>query len=373
VRKTLIAVLILSAFCSPSLADSVPTVDANRHTGGFASWKNNQIFAPAGNVTPLPNKNNLSRTDKNIISQAETLINSNKTTSLILVEKGQIVFEKYKAPANQQSPLFSQSMSKSLTALTIGNMLCDGKINSLDDPAEKYVPAIKGTVQGESSLRHLLTMSAGNKDAVMAGSNSNHEWIDIVQGRTTNLEMILNNGERDTTWRGPLAGGKEFRYVSTNTVALSMVADAAGGFFNSFEKYVWQPAGTESKGYWFYDKEKKAVSNSGVSATGRDWARLAMYSIDQLKNGNSCMKQFMQEATSPQISNTSKRIGRAFNSYGYQTWIADFRGKKSYWWVGYGGQRIGVDPETERIIVLTSWKEDYMSDVYKLFIDWQSN
>jgi CubicO group peptidase (beta-lactamase class C family) len=113
------------------------------------------------------------------------------------------------------------------------------------------------------------------------------------------------------------------------------------------------------------------LAQSGFSATARDWARLAIYTVKSLKGQNGeCIKNYMEESTSPQIENKSGRIGKAFKNYGYQTWIGSFGGRHSYWWVGYGGQRVGIDPESEKIMVLTSWREDYMADAYKLFRDW---
>jgi CubicO group peptidase (beta-lactamase class C family) len=94
-----------------------------------------------------------------------------------------------------------------------------------------------------------------------------------------------------------------------------------------------------------------------------------MFSIKQSK-ATGCIGNFMQNATRAQVPNVSRRVGQAFPSYGYQTWIGNFRGRSSYWWVGYGGQRVGIDPESERIIVITSWREDYMADVYKLWGSW---
>jgi len=38
---------------------------------------------------------------------------------------------------------------------------------------------------------------------------------------------------------------------------------------------------------------------------------------------------------------------------------------------GYGGQRVGVDPAKERIIIVSSWREDYMPEVYDLFTNLQ--
>lgn len=351
-------------------AEDVAQVNPQRHSGGFAKLINNKIFAPSDDPIPLPNKL-LSERDKEIADLANKIISSNATTSILLVEKGEIVFEKYKFPADINSPLFSQSMSKSLTAYIIGNLLCEGKIKSLDDSADSYAPELKGTVFGESTIKNLLTMSSGAKDGITSGQTYIGEWEDIAYKGVTTEAILKKYGQRDTTFTGsPLTSGVEFRYKAVDTYALEHVADHAGGFFNTFENSIWKNSQTQGSGYWLHDSSKHAQAASGNSFTARDWARLAMNSLNELKRGSSCMQNFMKNATTAQIPNSSKRVGKAFSSYGYQTWIGNFRGKPSYWWVGYGGQRVGVDPESERIIVLTSWREDYMGDVYKLFGNW---
>ena len=52
-------------------------------------------------------------------------------------------------------------MAKTITAMLFGIAVKDGKIRSLDDRAQDYVPALKGSAYGETSLRALLTMSSG--------------------------------------------------------------------------------------------------------------------------------------------------------------------------------------------------------------------
>lgn len=360
--KKLLVVALL-ATCAYSAHADIAEVNPVRHSGGLARDSNNRKFEPAKTVVPLPHKEKLSYADKRIISEAEQLINNNKTTALLLIEKGQIVFEKYKSPADASSPLFSQSMSKSLTAYTIGNLLCDGKIKSLDDPAKKYVPELAGTAPGDAKLRHVLSMSSGGTDGQFSGGHEDKEWGKIRTGQMTIKQVISKHGRKD------IDPGREVRYSALDTFTLALVANATGGFFENFEKYVWQAAGPEAAGYWLYDKNGDPMSASGFSATGRDWARLAMFSIKQARTPG-CIGDFMKDATTAQVPNIAKRVGQAFPSYGYQTWIGNFRGKPSYWWVGYGGQRVGIDPETERIIVVTSWREDYMADVYKLWGSW---
>jgi CubicO group peptidase (beta-lactamase class C family) len=57
--------------------------------------------------------------------------------------------------------MHSYSMAKTVVAMLVGVALAEGKIQSLDDHAAKYVAELKGTPYGETPIRHLLTMSSG--------------------------------------------------------------------------------------------------------------------------------------------------------------------------------------------------------------------
>lgn len=366
--------LLLVTACSQfAYASDVPTVNADRHTGGIAKLQNNAQLKPSDSPLPLPLKA-LSRADREILKLADKIVESHATTALLLVEKGEIVYERYKAPATADSPLFSQSMSKSLTAYTIGTLFCSGKIKSLDDRADSYALSLRDTIVGASNIRNLLTMSSGAKDAFTAGQSYRGEWEDIINGRQTLVQVIQKFGQLERfTSDDEKINQTEFRYKALDTYALSLVADGAGGFLEAFLKNYLNPSKLEETGYWLLDKTNAAQTASGASFTARDWVRLAIYSTTLLKNGDECIRKFMQEATSIQLLNSKKRLGAAFKGYGYQTWIADFNGHSSYWWVGYGGQRVGIDPVSEKILVLTSHREDYMDSIYKLFMRWQSN
>ncbi len=348
-----------------------PQVNPNRASGGMTREFPNHKLEPSANPTPLPVAQNLSSGQRRVADQAAEIVRRNDSVlSVLIVDRGQIIFESYKGPAAVNTPQFTWSVSKSLTAYTIGSMLCDGKFASLDDPAKKYAPDLAGSVQGEASIRHVLTMSSGQKDAIFAGNNyrigDRDDWADMRAGATTRLNLIREFGHRD------IPSGTEFRYNANDTRGLNLITDKHGGLIQNFNHYIWSQAGTESPGYWLLDREGRAIAESGFSATTRDWARLAMHMIRLQKSGNQCIKDFMRTATTQQIANRTKRSGRAFDGYGFQTWAnPQFGDRRSYWWVGYGGQRVGVDVERERIIVVTSWREDYMADVYRLFADLQ--
>lgn len=331
----------------------------------------NLSLPPAADSVALTRAANLTQDQKKVAEMAQEIFDRNPALSLMLVDRGQIIFEAYREPATKDTAQFSWSMSKSLVAYSIGGMLCDGIIASLDDPAKKYAPELEGTVFGNASIRHLLTMSSGAKDAVSSGNayktETSDQWQDHRDGAITALEVLHKYGSAD------IAAGQEFRYLANDTLSLGLIIKNRGGFKQNFEKYVWNPSKPHATGYWLLGKKDNVpLAMGGLSATTSDWARLAMFTITAKNKGSSCIREFMTTATTQQIENKKKRIGAAFTGYGYQTWAnPSFGDGKSYWWVGYGGQRVGIDSNKERILVLSSHKEDYMSDIYKLFAKFQ--
>jgi len=359
----LLAAIALATFSvAPAWGDErVATVDPRRESGGNAREFKNKVFPASAVPRELPYEAAPTRAQRTVAERAEMLLRENLgALSLLLVERGRILFEGYKPPATRETPQHSQSMSKSLTAYTIGHLLCDGRIESLNDPAQKYAHLLHGTVYGEATIYNLLTMTSGAALSTSSGNSYDGQFDEVRAGKVSSLSVMLRFGTRD------IPAGKEFRYLANDTMALAYVAEAAGGFLDGFERHIWSKIGAEGAGYWLIDNQGMAIANAGVSATTRDWARLGIFSVSQIKSGGDCMRKFMKDATSFQVPNVSKRTGKAFPGYGFQTWVRN----KTYWWIGYGGQRVGVEPETEKIIVVTSWREDYMDRVYRLFDDW---
>lgn len=348
---------ISTAFAS----DSVATINPVMESGGNAARFSNLRFAPSSEVRQLSPLEAPNKLQASVAEKANLLLTKNEgALTLLLLDREKILFDGYKAPASASTPQHSMSMSKSLTAYMIGVLLCDGQIRSLDDRADTYVPQLKGTVYGEATVKHLLTMSSGAPAATSSGNSYESQFDEIRAGKVSSLDAMRRFGVRD------IPAGQEFRYLANDTQALGFIIESLSGFANTFQKNVWSQIGAEAPGFWLLDKDNIAIANAGTSAVARDWGRLALWSLKQLKSSNSCMGEFMKAATSAQIPNKTKKVGASFPSYGYQTWVR----KNAYWWVGFGGQRVGIDPRSERVLVLTSWREDYMAEVYKLFDDW---
>src|SRR5207302_1780989 len=82
-------------------------------------------------------------------------------TGFLIARDDTILVERYQYARNDQHRLTSWSMAKTVTAMLIGIAISEGRIRSVDDRADAYVPDLVGTEYGSTSLRHLLQMSSG--------------------------------------------------------------------------------------------------------------------------------------------------------------------------------------------------------------------
>jgi CubicO group peptidase (beta-lactamase class C family) len=368
-HKSIITLSLLLFFSSRLLANEGTVSAFSQATGynGFISHRH--IMKPVGPVREL-RRDPLKLDQQRIADQAADLARNVSLLSIVLVERGQVIYEHYNEPARANRWFYSWSMSKSLTAYTLGTALCTGQIDSLDTAAGQLSPELMGTVHGEARVRDILMMASGAKDAKPNGEYQDTAWMQIVKQEYGGQEYLRDNGARGQGFFGATKSGSTFSYKNIDTLALESVVEARGGFIRQFEENIWSKIGAERGASWVLDRDKRAVAYAGFTAHTRDWARLAMWSIDQLKGNDACMRDYMRAATQTQLRNNSQ-TGRSFKGYGYQTFVGNFGPEDSYWWIGHAGQRVGIDPKTERIIVVSSWKEDYMDQIYNLFGQWQ--
>lgn len=356
----------LGTISPESVAEDLPGV---MMAGGYPRARSSVALPASASPTQFAARDS-TPTEMQATALVKQLSANKANLAVLMLERGKIIYEAHNFPSGEAIPLMSFSMSKTLTAYTVGNMLCEGVIQSLDSPAQNYSSLLKGTVYGEATVKNLLMMTSGAKDADAAVVKPD-PWRDITLGTYTLNNYVQKFKYRDSRFfGGPVLSGSRFVYSNTDTTSLGFLAEDNGGFINNFDRLIWRKIGAEGKGYWQVDKDGLPITYAGFSATARDWGRLALFSLDQLKNGTKCQRNFMTEAISPLISNTSSS-GRSFSHYGYQTWIGNFGPRPSYWYVGYGGQRIGIDPEKERILIIFSVNEEYMGDVYRAFGSWQ--
>ncbi len=306
---------------------------------------------------------------RSMLREAQRIVDQNAVLGLLLLDRnGGILFEAYGHGATPASRMMGYSMSKSLTSVATGQALCDDLLPGLETPAQNVAPLLDGTAYGRATIRELLMMASAGKKPATAGQ----EVVGLFRSLFRTKVRALRDGFREFGSGGDDASTVgRFEYKIFDTYALGFVVSAAAKepFTSYFAKAVWQKTGAESDAAWLLDRNGDAATGEGFGATLRDWGRAALYVRDQLASGEStCMGRYLKQATTKQIPNQSRRVGKIYNGYGYQFWTDNWMSTSgAFWMSGYGGQRIAIDPASGNVLVLLSYVENFMPEVYRLF------
>ncbi|MGB1089002.1 MAG: serine hydrolase, partial [Alphaproteobacteria bacterium] len=87
----------------------------------------------------------------------------NKTRGLVIIHKGELIYERYAEGTDTHTRFTSMSVAKSVVATLVGLAEGDGLIQSLEDPLTGYLPELEGTAYEGVSIEQALQMSSGIK------------------------------------------------------------------------------------------------------------------------------------------------------------------------------------------------------------------
>ncbi len=277
-----------------------------------------------------------------------------RITGLLILKDGQIVAEHYQYDRTAAHRLVSQSMAKSITSLAVGFALADGKIRSLDDRAAVYVPELKGTGYGETTLRNLLRMSSGIRFSEMYDGKDDSRRLGVKRATAGTVAALREFSEREAPQ------GTRFHYATSETITLlAVVRRAIGGSVSDYlTQRLWKPMGAEADATWITGRVDGYENGGGrFNAVLRDYGRLGvLLANDGLIDGRQVIpKDYLLEATDWRKHAEAFRPGKAtsYFGYGYQFWT--FPGdKRRFALLGVYGQSIFVDPELKLVMVITA-------------------
>ena len=279
----------------------------------------------------------------------------NRTTGLLVLKGDTILVERYQYDRTPAHRMTSFSMAKTVVALLVGIALSEGRIKSLDDPAQKYVMELAGTPYGETPIRHLLSMSSGVRfSETYSGSD------DVA---TLARLSMLGESEGGVATVAPFRSrerppGQQFSYASGDSQVLGLVVRAATGkpLAEYLSEKIWKPMGAESDASWMIDKGGFETGYAGINATLRDYGRLGMLlAHDGLLDGRRILPSgWVKAATTPPAKQFEPGQARAgLFGYGYQTWLIGGK-ERQFMFRGLRGQAIFVDANAKLVLVQTS-------------------
>jgi CubicO group peptidase (beta-lactamase class C family) len=187
--------------------------------------------------------------------------------ALVVLHRGRIVAERYAEGFTPATPLLGWSMTKTVTAALVGTLVREGR---LDIAREGLFPAWAGDGRRAIAMTQLLSMSSGLDFNESYGSVS-----DVT--RMLYLEPDMAAFARSKPLAQPV--GSHFNYASGSSVLLARLwqdalpADQALAWPR---QAIFGPLGMRSA-VMEADARGTYVGSSYLYATGRDWARFALW------------------------------------------------------------------------------------------------
>lgn len=280
------------------------------------------------------------------------------TNALLVIRDGRIVFEDYRNRMEEEDPHLAFSMSKTITSLLVGIAVQQGKIASLDDPATKYVPQLKGTGYDGATIRQILQMRSGVDYQERYDFGANPSFAGKLHEQAIVLnKMRFADGALETKQAN--RPGSTFNYSTLDTMVLGWILEEATG--QKLEEFtranLWAPLGAEADAFWIADGppgKGRALNGMGFNATLRDFGRLGQLMLNDGMRGDTRVipEGWMKQATA--MLPTGAPAGQGFPGYGYQIWQVDDE-PGTYAAVGLAGQFIYVSPATKTVIVKLSY------------------
>lgn len=134
------------------------------------------------------------------IRRIDEFFDETVTTGPLVIHRGAITHEEYRLGVTEASRLTSWSMAKSILSALIGIAIEEGHIASIDDPLERYVPALATSGYSGVTIKQALTMSSGVRfdeyyDSLM--SDVNRLFYMLAAGKP--MVEVLTSLERERT------------------------------------------------------------------------------------------------------------------------------------------------------------------------------
>lgn len=307
---------------------------------------------------------------------AKKTLNNGNRLALLMVDKGELVFEGYANGNQATNNLVSYSVAKSMVSLAIGEALCAGHIGQLTDTAEVYLPWLKDNHYGETRLLDLLHMASG-----INATDGQLDGGEPESGYTTKLfkqqisirETLLDYGSKSRGYLKSQNRGTfyEYKNLDTNVLGLVVAAATKETFPKWFEKTVLTKAKVKNGTFWILDKSGDVISHAYFSARASDYARIALYVLDTLAGQHGdCLKDYLTKATTDSLTKgraLGERYGHASYGYQFRTDLKDSP-KSAFKMQGFMGQHVIFDPDSGKVVI--GFSHTWDEEIQALFSAW---
>ncbi len=286
-------------------------------------------------------------------------LDANYTDGMLILHRGQVVYERYFGCLEEDGKHAAMSMTKSVTGLLAEIMVVEG---DLDDrlPVAAVIPEIGDSAFASATVREVMDMTTGVKYSEDYADRNADIWLYSAaasplpkaadyqgpNGYWEYLQQVQAEGEH----------GAEFHYKTINSDMLGWIISRVSGksVTELASARLWRRIGAEQDAYQTVDGKGVPFAGGGISAGLRDLGRLGLLMQNEgVINGE---RLFPAEVVQKiRAGGDQARFGDAFptipnGSYTSQWWI--FHNENGAFAArGVHGQTIYIDPTAEMVIV----------------------
>jgi len=277
-----------------------------------------------------------------VLALIEALDQVDAMHSFMLARHGKVIAEGWWTPYRAEDNHELYSLSKSFTSTAVGMAVAEGRL-SLDDEVLKFFPddapaELTGNLKA-MRVRDLLTMSAGHQDETSTAA-------DKISAKAFLAHPV------------PHKPGTHFKYNTPATFMCSAIVQKLTGqpVTEYLKPRLFEPLGI-TQPVWNANWQGISLGGYGLNVRTEDIARFGqLYLQKGTWQGKQLIpKDWVEMATSKQVSNGSNPKSDWDQGYGFQFWRCRngaYRGDGAF------GQYCIVLPEQDAVVAITSGVKD---------------
>ncbi len=283
-------------------------------------------------------------------------------TSLLIMERGDVVYEHYFNGADANTLHNTRSVTKTITSMAVGAAIDSGLL-STTTPVADYFTDI-APFENPDPRKHLITIEDLLTMSSILECNDNDSFSRGNEARMHNVEDWAS-----FYWDLPIRGfpswvqtpdsaryGRAYAYCSAGVEIVGQTVERATGarFQDYVQQKIFAPMGIDQ--FEFQENGLgDAHKSGGLALTARGLGALAEM---QRKGGVYNGKRVLSESwTTESVKPRAVVDSEAGVEYGYLWWLSPYvvsgQAYESYFMTGNGGNRVVVLPAHDLVVVVT--------------------
>lgn len=282
------------------------------------------------------------------------------TDALLVLHRGQVVYERYAAGMKAWHNHALWSESKSLTGLLATQLIHEGRIDPQRTVAS-YLPELSESAWADATVQQTLDMTAGvqYREDFSDPTSGIFQYLTaggLVPGpdpaaRRGGVLAYLPTVKKEGTH------GAGFQYKTVDAEVIGWLIQRVTGqrLADLLTERLWQPLGASDDGYIWVDDSGAQLASVGVGASARDLARLGeMLRLGGRFNGRQVIPAEvvaeLRKGADPEKFKAAGQTMRAGYSY-HNFWWNPHDKDGSFEAKGLHGQHLHVNPAAEVVVV----------------------